>query len=92
MLALEKKAKYQEKAKAIINQSSKLLKKYNLISNDSITAVNVRDIIAPLTNNLDKLLFAKELLERTLVYARYHAKAIEKPETEGHSSAPLSRG
>ncbi|RJO61283.1 hypothetical protein C4544_03260 [candidate division WS5 bacterium] len=27
-------------------------------------------------DNLDALLFAKELLERTLVYARYHAKAI----------------
>jgi len=26
-------------------------------------------------DNLDELLFAKELLERTLVYARYHAKA-----------------
>lgn len=91
-LALEKKAKYKEKARAIINQSSKLLKKYSLIGNDAITAVNVRDIIAPLTNNLDKLLFAKELLERTLVYARYHAKAIEKPETEGHSSAPSQEG
>ncbi len=27
-------------------------------------------------NRLDELLFAKELLERTLVYARYHAKAL----------------
>lgn len=29
-----------------------------------------------LANDLDKLLFAKELLERALVYARYHAKAL----------------
>lgn len=28
-----------------------------------------------LVRDLDKLLFAKELLERTLIYARYHAKA-----------------
>lgn len=29
-----------------------------------------------LSDKLDELLFAKELLERTLVYARYHAKAL----------------
>ncbi|WP_295102293.1 hypothetical protein [uncultured Candidatus Kuenenia sp.] len=29
-----------------------------------------------LSNNLDALFLAKELLERTLVYARYHAKAL----------------
>ncbi len=29
-----------------------------------------------LSGKLDELLFAKELLERTLVYARYHAKAL----------------
>lgn len=32
-------------------------------------------------NDIDKLLFAKELLERTLVYARYHAKAIPSPQS-----------
>jgi len=31
-------------------------------------------------DNLDALLFAKELLERTLVYARYHSKANKKKE------------
>jgi hypothetical protein len=35
-----------------------------------------------IANNLDKLLFAKELLERTLVYARYHAKALEKTKSQ----------
>lgn len=34
-----------------------------------------------LAYKLDELLFAKELLERTLVYARYHAKALEKQES-----------
>jgi len=29
-----------------------------------------------LGNSVDKLLLAKELVERTLVYARYHAKAL----------------
>ena len=66
LLALEKESKISRKAKAIINQSSKLLKKYNLISNDSITAVNVRDIIVPLTNNLDKLFLPKNSLSALL--------------------------
>jgi len=29
-----------------------------------------------LANNLDHLLLAKEVLEKTLIYARYHAKAL----------------
>lgn len=33
--------------------------------------------------NLDNLLFAKELLERTLVYARYHAKALGNSSDSG---------
>ena len=33
-------------------------------------------------NKLDELLFAKELLERALVYARYHAKALDNPKAE----------
>lgn len=66
----------KEKAKAIVNQSSKLLKAHDLIGNNEVTSFNVKDIIAPLTNNIDNLFFAKELLERMLVYARYHAKAL----------------
>ena len=30
-----------------------------------------------MADSIDKLLFAKELLERTLVYARYHAKGLQ---------------
>ncbi len=36
----------------------------------------LRGIRENLANNLDHLFLAKELLERTLVYARYHAKAL----------------
>ncbi len=39
-----------------------------------------------LSEKLDELLFAKELLERTLVYARYHAKAMGSPEPEATST------
>jgi len=34
------------------------------------------------TDKLDELIFAKELLERTLVYARYHAKAVDNQTAE----------
>ncbi len=45
----------------------------NLLSlgNDAFQAVR------QLTNNLDNLLLARQLLEQTLIYARYHAKALE---------------
>lgn len=39
-----------------------------------------------LSSKLDELLFAKELLERTLVYARYHAKALGSS-TQGTSES-----
>jgi len=46
-----------------------------------------------LAYKLDELLFAKELLERALVYARYHAKAIEKQtSTEDDIPEPLTEG
>jgi hypothetical protein len=32
--------------------------------------------VRQLTNNLDNLLLARQLLEQTLTYARYHAKAL----------------
>ncbi|PKP54665.1 MAG: hypothetical protein CVT90_00085 [Candidatus Altiarchaeales archaeon HGW-Altiarchaeales-3] len=31
-----------------------------------------------LGNNMNNMLLAKDLIERTLIYARYHAKALEK--------------
>lgn len=34
--------------------------------------------IGQLARDLDKLLFARDLLHRSLVYARYHAKAAQK--------------
>lgn len=42
--------------------------------NDQLKAV--RDELA---NDIDQLLLAKRLLEQTLIYARYHAKALEGP-------------
>jgi len=39
-------------------------------------AKQLLDIGKALSEDLDTLLFAKELLGRTLIYARYHAKAL----------------
>ena len=43
----------------------------------------IRENLAP---DLDKLFLAKELLERTLVYARYHAKALDIGSSGGGAS------
>lgn len=45
---------------------------------------NTEDVLAAvrdnLTNDLDKLLLARDLLRQTLVYARYHARLREESE------------
>ncbi|MEN4006630.1 MAG: hypothetical protein PQ964_04670 [Methanobacteriaceae archaeon] len=35
-------------------------------------ANNVREKIHRITKNIDEMFFAKDLIERTLIYARYH--------------------
>ncbi len=42
----------------------------------------LKDIREKLAKDLDSLLLTKQLLERTLVYARYHAKAKIEIETK----------
>jgi hypothetical protein len=50
----------------------------NIMGNDADHLKTIRDVFK---GNLEHLLFAKELLERTLVYARYHAKANPSPQS-----------
>jgi hypothetical protein len=45
------------------------------------------DELRELTNDLDKLLLARELLEQTLIYARYHAKALDEQEETTEQTA-----
>lgn len=63
----------------IVRQCNNLLrrKEIKLIHNEDVLAA-VRDELA---KDIDNLFLAKELLEKTLIYARYHAKAI--PEQKG---------
>lgn len=65
-----------KKAYEFLNQDE-VLRSVFRTETDELKAVREK-----LANNLDHLLFAKELLERTLVYARYHAKAFEGKKSE----------
>ena len=42
-----------------------------------LDGISDEDKIINLSNNIQNLLFAKEVLEKTLVYARYRAKAMK---------------
>ena len=64
----------KELAKRIIEQTFSLLK--NQITSIKDAGEPLSAIREKLADNLDSLLLAKQLLERTLVYARYHAKAL----------------
>ncbi|MCI0722255.1 MAG: hypothetical protein L0338_25275 [Acidobacteria bacterium] len=62
-------------------QSAKLLsEKTDLLPKGTTSAQQalkeIRD--GQLADDLDQLLLAKRLLEQTLIYARYHAKALEE--------------
>src|SRR5690606_39007358 len=46
------------------------------------------DALQKMAKDLDKLLFARDLLQRALVYARYHAKAAQKDSSEGSRAGP----
>ena len=43
---------------------------------------NREEYFQKISEDLHKLLFLKQLLEKTLIYARYHAKALEGGENE----------
>lgn len=69
-----KKSLEKEAAEACIAKATGLLKDAGLPLNDAKQVL--QDIRERLADNLDSLLLAKQLLERTLIYARYHAKAL----------------
>ncbi len=65
-------------ADRLTEQAAKLIKQAGIKSFDTpadpLEAVRARNGLA---DNLDDLLLAKRLLEQALIYARYHAKALE---------------
>lgn len=72
--------KAEERAAKFLYQKTHALLKDGdialITNNDYLSAIR-----SELGNSVDKLLLAKELVERTLVYARYHAKALQEERT-----------
>ncbi len=81
VLSLERKAGGSA-AIAIMEGTTILLKGLGKLSESSITTDNVARVYAEICADLDSIYFVKEMLERTLVYARYNAKANAKPKKE----------
>ena len=51
---------------------------FNLAKNEkTYNKSNHQDYFKDVASDINKLLFLKQLLEKTLIYARYHAKALE---------------
>jgi len=61
-----------EQATALLKEAK--IEPFDTIA-DPLEAVRAKNGLA---NNLDELLLAKRLLEQALIYARYHAKALER--------------
>jgi|Deesub1362A_J573_1020465.scaffolds.fasta_scaffold01573_6 hypothetical protein len=84
--AEEKKSQEAITADVVYKETKALLKdkKIKLLNNKTELLEAIRESLG---DDLEKLFFAKELVERMLVYARYHAKAlpgeIESSEVEG---------
>ena len=61
-------------------QAAQLLSRLSLLPTGTSNTEKALEAIrkpAGLADNLDQLLLAKRLLEQVLIYARYHAKALE---------------
>lgn len=73
-LESKKQPKDKEIVERILKSAADLLNKIEL--EKDIDETNIREKIHEITKNIDDMFLAKELLERTLIYARYHAKAL----------------
>jgi len=67
--------KLEMEAAALLSAAD--IKPFKTVS-DSLEAVRGNKTTKGLADDLDQLLLAKRLLEQTLIYARYHAKALEE--------------
>ena len=51
---------------------------FNIAKNEeTYSSDNRQNYFKSIANDIHKLLFLKQLLEKTLIYARYHAKALD---------------
>lgn len=80
-LYLYLKAKNKDIHQKIETETPQLLHK--IFPGSRYDTQNGLEIAKDLSSNLEKLLIAKEVLERTLVYARYHVKALNSSSGSG---------
>lgn len=64
----------KEKAEKIVELTKEMLNKLSLIEDGDLLEVIRKD--GGLASDIDKLIFAVQMLEKALIYARYHAKAM----------------
>lgn len=78
----ESRKSEKDGANKLKNQAAALLKAIPIRPFDTIAdpleAVRGNKQTQGLADDLDSLLLAKQLLEQTLIYARYHTKALEE--------------
>ena len=60
---------------SILKKTAELLNETKLTENAD--EKNIQEKILEITENMDDMFLAKDLIEKTLVYARYRAKAIK---------------
>jgi chorismate mutase len=61
---------------SILGKTAELLNEVGL-TND-VNDKNIRKMILKITKDIDSMFLAKDLIERMLIYARQHAKALQK--------------
>ena len=72
------KEKNRERAPTVYDRLFDFLKRQPSLQDLQVHADPLKAIRDNLSNNLNSLLFAKDLLERVMVYALYHVRAKEK--------------
>jgi len=69
-----KKDKNKEASVSILEKTAKLLNEVGIVKDAN--SRNMREKILKITKDIDIMFLAKDLIERALIYARYHAKAL----------------
>ncbi|MDI6895772.1 hypothetical protein [Methanocella conradii] len=87
---------YCESIKNKENKSQNIIKITKEILKDKLKLIDNGDLLEEirkengLASRLDDLIFAIQILEKSLIYARYHAKALSKSSTQNANSGENS--
>lgn len=70
----KKESKDKERTDRILEKTAELLNEVGLTN--GAKEENIRGKMLEITKDIDSMFLAKNLIERALIYARYHAKAL----------------